>query len=96
MSKQKAYGLAARKAERRAILLCLYLGFVGILGLAAMCYATQRIAALYGYHPALGEPLGAAFGQYWYWPWFFQPTRVALTADISDWWIWTDLRKLNL
>ena len=34
-----------------------------------MMLATQRIAAFFSYQPALGKPLGVAFGLPWYWPW---------------------------
>ncbi|MBQ4133808.1 MAG: type IV secretory system conjugative DNA transfer family protein [Desulfovibrionaceae bacterium] len=68
MPKQKEYGLAARKKGWQPELIWLYPVFVVMLGLVAMGWATRQIAVLYGYHPALGEPL-AAFGGYWYWPW---------------------------
>ncbi|CAK7032584.1 MAG: Conjugal transfer protein TraG [Desulfovibrio sp.] len=47
----------------------LYLPFMLLLALASLALATQRIAAYFGYHPALGEPWGVAFGLPWYAPW---------------------------
>jgi len=47
----------------------LYLPFMLLLGVGSMVLATQRIAAFFGHHPALGEPLGTAWGIPWYAPW---------------------------
>ncbi|MDR1922625.1 MAG: hypothetical protein LBS31_12925, partial [Candidatus Adiutrix sp.] len=42
---------------------------VCIWGLAVCAWGTQRLAALFGYHKALGEPIGTAFGLQWHCPW---------------------------
>ena len=47
----------------------LYLPFMLLLGIGSMALATQRIAAFFSYHPALGEPLGFALDIPWYAPW---------------------------
>lgn len=47
----------------------LYLPFMLLLGVGSMVLATQRVAAFFGYHPALGEPLSTAWGIPWYAPW---------------------------
>ena len=66
---KKPYGLGqAKPARSRAALWC-YLVFVTILALASMSFATQRVAAYYGFHPALGAPLGHALDLAWYAPW---------------------------
>ncbi len=66
---KKPYGLGqAKPARSRAALWC-YLVFVSFLALGAMSFATQRVAAYYGFHPALGAPLGRAMDLAWYAPW---------------------------
>lgn len=47
----------------------LYLLFMLLLALTSLALATQRIAAYFGYHPALGEPWGIVWGLPWYAPW---------------------------
>lgn len=61
------YGLGTEKPKSG--LRWLYLPFMLLLGLASLALATQRIAAYFSYHPALGEPWGVAFGLPWYAPW---------------------------
>ena len=61
------YGLGEDKPKSR--LRWIYLPFMLLLGLSSMMLATQRIAAFYGYQPALGLPWGTAFGLPWYAPW---------------------------
>ena len=69
LPKTKEYGLAERKSKKSNKFLWLYLLFAGVLLLVAMSFATQRIAAFFDYHSALGAPLGVALGRMWYWPW---------------------------
>lgn len=61
------YGLGTDKPK--SSLRWLYLPFMLLLGIASMALATQRIAAFFSYHPALGEPWGMAWGILWYAPW---------------------------
>lgn len=61
------YGLGTDKPKNG--LRWLYLQFMLLLGLSSMVLATQRIAAFFSYHPALGEPWGMAWGIPWYAPW---------------------------
>ena len=46
-----------------------YLLFVALLGLGAVSFTTQRVAAYFGYQATLGAPWGRAFGLTWYAPW---------------------------
>ncbi len=68
MSKVKEYGLAERQTKKSRLLL-FYLAITFMLLIVAMSFATQKIAFIYSYHPALGKPLASAFGMFWYWPW---------------------------
>ena len=61
------YGLGTDK--KKSGLRWLYLPFMLLLGIGSMALATQRIAAYFSYHPALGEPWGVAWGFPWYAPW---------------------------
>ncbi|WP_022660082.1 type IV secretory system conjugative DNA transfer family protein [Desulfovibrio desulfuricans] len=61
------YGLGTEKPK--SSLRWLYPPFLLLHGLVSMMLATQRIAAFFSYQPALGKPLGVAFGLPWYWPW---------------------------
>lgn len=61
------YGLGSD--TKKSGLRWLYLPFMLLLGVGSMALATQRIAAFFGYHPALGEPWGVALGIPWYAPW---------------------------
>ena len=61
------YGLGTEK--KKSGLRWLYLPFMLLLGLGSLALATQRIAAFFSYHPALGEPWGVAWGIPWYAPW---------------------------
>ncbi|MDL2210245.1 type IV secretory system conjugative DNA transfer family protein [Desulfovibrio sp. OttesenSCG-928-O18] len=61
------YGLGTEKPK--SSLRWLYLPFMLLLGLTSMALATQRIAAFFSYHPALGETWGVAWGIPWYAPW---------------------------
>ena len=61
------YGLGTEKPKSG--LRWLYLPFMLLLGLASLVLATQRIAAYFSYHLALGEPWGVAWGIPWYAPW---------------------------
>ena len=54
------YGLGAD--TKKSGLRWLYLPFMLLLALVSLALATQRIAAYFGYHPALGEPWGVALG----------------------------------
>jgi type IV secretion system protein VirD4 len=72
------YGLGANKPGRA--FRWLYLPFMLLLGLGSMVLATQRIAAFWGYHAALGKPLFTAFGQLWYAPWSFYTWQSSFSA----------------
>jgi len=61
------YGLGTDKPK--SSLRWLYLPFMLLLGIASMALATQRIAAFFSYHPALGEAWGVVWGIPWYAPW---------------------------
>ena len=61
------YGLGSPERSRNRRLL--YVPFVLLLGLGCLALATQRVAAYYGYAPALGDAWGTAFGIRWYAPW---------------------------
>ena len=61
------YGLGTEK--KKSDLRWLYLPFMLLLGLGSLALATQRIAAFFSYHPALGEPWAVAWGIPWYAPW---------------------------
>lgn len=61
------YGLGTDTPKRG--LRWFYLPLMLLLGLAGLVLATQRIAAYFGYHPALGEPWGVVWGIPWYAPW---------------------------
>ena len=61
------YGLGTDKPKNS--LRWLYLPFMLLLGIASMALATQRIAAFFSYHSALGESWGMAWGIPWYAPW---------------------------
>jgi len=61
------YGLGENKPLKS--LRWLYLPFMLLLALGCMALATQRIAAFWGYQPALGDPCFFAFGRPWYAPW---------------------------
>lgn len=61
------YGLGSD--TKKSGLRWLYLPFMLLLGVGSMALATQRIAAFFSYHPALGEPWGVAWGIPWYAPW---------------------------
>ena len=61
------YGLGTEK--KKSGLRWLYLPFMLLLGIGSLALATQRIAAFFSYHPALGEPWGVAWGIPWYAPW---------------------------
>ena len=62
------YGLGTEE-KKPSRLHWLYLVFMVVLGLIALSLATQRIALYFGYHSALGPPLGTAFNLHWYAPW---------------------------
>jgi type IV secretion system protein VirD4 len=67
-AQQKAkYGLGTEK--KKSGLRWLYLPFMLLLGIGSLALATQRIAAFFSYHPALGEPWGVLWGIAWYAPW---------------------------
>ncbi|GFH63372.1 MAG: putaive type IV secretion system, ATP-binding, DNA transfer protein TraG/VirD4 [Candidatus Desulfovibrio kirbyi] len=72
------YGLGADKPGKS--FRWLYLPFMLLLGLGSMVLATQRIAAFWGYHAALGKPLFTAFGQLWYMPWSFYTWQSSFSA----------------
>ena len=61
------YGLGSD--TKKSGLRWLYLPFMLLLGVGSMALATQRIAAFFSYHSALGEPWGFALGIPWYAPW---------------------------
>lgn len=61
------YGLGTEK--KKSGLRWLYLPFMLLLGIGSLALATQRIAAFFSYHPALGEPWGVVWGIPWYAPW---------------------------
>jgi len=61
------YGLGTEK--KKSGLRWLYLPFMLLLGIGSLALATQRIAAFFSYHPALGESWGVALGIPWYAPW---------------------------
>jgi type IV secretion system protein VirD4 len=67
MSVDRPYGLGKARRQRRSR--WPYLVFVAVLAVLAMSVATQRVASLYGFQPALGTPLAKAFGISWYAPW---------------------------
>ena len=66
-AKKIQYGLG--EEAPKTPLRWLYLPFMLLLGLCSMALATQRIAAFFDYHTALGRPWGFAFGLPWYAPW---------------------------
>lgn len=47
----------------------LVVGLVCLWGLAVCFWNTGRLAALFGYHSALGEPAFVLAERPWYWPW---------------------------
>lgn len=57
------YGLGEKTGHSRTGIY--YLVFLILVTFAAMAYATQHTAELYGYHKALGAPVYKQF----YWPW---------------------------
>lgn len=63
----RKYGLGSD--TKKSGLRWLYLPFMLLLGVGSMALATQRIAAFFSYHPALGEPWGVAWSIPWYAPW---------------------------
>jgi len=67
MSVDRPYGLGKTRRQRRSR--WPYLVFVAALAVVAMSVATQRVASLYGFQPALGTPLAKVFGTSWYAPW---------------------------
>lgn len=66
-TQHNSFGLGSPERSRNWRLL--YLPFVLLLGLACLILTTQRVAAFYGYDPALGASWGSAFGVRWYAPW---------------------------
>lgn len=56
------YGLGSKKKSKHWLI---YLLFMAALAIGSLSYATQTVAAAYGFHPALGAPLFANV----YWPW---------------------------
>lgn len=69
-SHRPEYGLKRGKKKIRK-LRWIYLVFMVLLAIFCMALATQRIAAFFNYHPALGQPLGEVFGRSIYAPWQF-------------------------
>lgn len=67
-AKKVQYGLG-EKSPQKTPLRWLYLPFMLLLGLGSLALATQRIAAFFSYHPALGAPWGVAWGIPSYAPW---------------------------
>ncbi|KHK00342.1 type IV secretory system conjugative DNA transfer family protein [Desulfovibrio sp. TomC] len=67
MPADRTYGLGKARRQRRSR--WPYLVFVAVLATVAMSVATQRVAFLYGFQPALGTPLVRAFEVSWYLPW---------------------------
>lgn len=63
------YGLRTNEKTRQSSLRYLYLPIMLVLAIFSMSLATQRVAAYFGYHAALGQPLGVLFGITWYAPW---------------------------
>ena len=63
-----SYGLGGARAKSRPRRWP-YLLFMLVLGLVAMSFATQRVAAYYGCQPALGTSWGRMCGLVWYPPW---------------------------
>ncbi|MDD4455957.1 MAG: type IV secretory system conjugative DNA transfer family protein [Syntrophotalea acetylenica] len=61
------YGLGTEK--KKSGLRWLYLPFMLLLGIGSLALATQRIAAFFNYHPALGEVWGVVWEIPWYAPW---------------------------
>lgn len=66
-AKKTDYGLGEKSPKTS--LRWLYFPFVLFLAVFSMSLATQRIAAIFQYHKALGQPWTKAFGQTWYAPW---------------------------
>ena len=59
-TQHNSFGLGSPERSRNWRLL--YLPFVLLLGLACLILTTQRVAAFYGYDPALGASLGLGIG----------------------------------
>jgi type IV secretion system protein VirD4 len=62
----------------RRLLRALLIPAAALLGLQL---ATQHVAATFGYHPALGAPLGVLFGWRWYGWWRFPGWIVAFGSN---------------
>lgn len=77
------YGLGTGEKKSSRTLRWLYLIFMLLLGLASMSLATQRIALHFGYHAALGQPLGSAFSNHWYVPWSVFHWQVAFGPELG-------------
>jgi type IV secretion system protein VirD4 len=70
MSKSNKYGHLRRKSKGGSrFWRWVVVGLVCLWALAVCVWNTARIAALFGYHSALGQPAFSAFGRLWYWPW---------------------------
>ncbi|MDL2226623.1 type IV secretory system conjugative DNA transfer family protein [Deltaproteobacteria bacterium OttesenSCG-928-M10] len=63
------YGHQRRKKKGAAPKKQPFLVAVTLWVFAVFTWGAGRIAALFGYHAALGEPAFEAFERLWYWPW---------------------------
>ena len=69
MSRGSKYGHQRSKKKASKSRTWLILAGLAVWSLGVFTWGAGRIAALYGYHEALGQPAGEAFGRLWYWPW---------------------------
>jgi hypothetical protein len=69
LSSKGKYGHLSRSTKKGSVWRWVVIGLVCLWALAVCVWNTARIAALFGYHSALGQPAFSAFGKVWYWPW---------------------------
>ena len=68
MSSANQYGHLSKVKKSGQTWKWLIVGLVCLWGLGVCVWNTGRIAALFGYHEALGKPVFVAFERPWYWP----------------------------
>lgn len=84
MPPQPQYGHMSRAIKQSPWLVVFPVLFATWL-LSVLMWTMQRIAVLYGHHPALGSSI-SAFGHRWYWPWeiFRWPSSVYSSPEVQS------------
>jgi type IV secretion system protein VirD4 len=85
--KESNYGLGGLRRSN-APLAWGYFFFSCFLTIASLSLATQKTAAAFAYSPALGQPLGHAFGIVWYFPWkifsWWNPSQPVMQQAVTQ------------